>query len=111
MKLASYEGMQTTGTIRNLIGLSQSLENRHIVIVEDIIDSGHTLSALTKLLRDRKPSSLKVVTFLDKPSRRKVQFEGDYVGFKVPDEFVIGYGLDYDERYRNLPYVGVLSLD
>lgn len=112
MVVSSYGNSTiSSGNVRVKKDLAEDIAGRDVIVVEDIIDSGHTLNALTKLLRDRNPASLKVVTFLDKPSRRKVEFEGDYVGFEVPDEFVIGYGLDYNERYRNLPYVGVLSLD
>ena len=80
-------------------------------MVEDIIDSGRTLSYLLEMLRDRKPNSLKLCTLLDKPSRRVVDVDVNYTGFQIPDEFVVGYGLDYDQRYRNLPYIGVISFD
>ena len=112
MVVSSYGNSTiSSGNVRVKKDLAEDIAGRDVIVVEDIIDSGHTLSALTKLLRDRNPASLKVVTLLDKPSRRKVEFHGDYVGFEIPDEFAIGYGLDYNERYRNLPYVGVLSLD
>ncbi|MGN0771489.1 MAG: hypoxanthine phosphoribosyltransferase [Christensenellales bacterium] len=112
MVVSSYgKSTISSGNVRVKKDLAEDIAGRDVIIVEDIIDSGHTLSALTKMLRDRNPASLKVATFLDKPSRRKVEFQGDYVGFEIPDEFVVGYGLDYDERYRNLPYVGVLSVD
>lgn len=112
MEVSSY-GSSTisSGNVRVKKDLAEDIAGRDVILVEDIIDSGHTLSGLTKMLKERNPASLKVVTFLDKPSRRKVEFEGDYVGYEIPDEFVVGYGLDYAQKYRNLPYVGVLSLD
>jgi hypoxanthine phosphoribosyltransferase len=91
--------------------LDHSIEGRHVLVVEDIIDTGLTLSYVLRNLRQRAPASLKVVTFLDKPAGRGTQIEADYVGFTIPDEFVIGYGLDWNQRYRNLPYVGILKRD
>ena len=82
---------------------------KHVIVIEDIIDSGRTLSYLLEILSARKPASLKLCTLLDKPDRRVVPVDVDYTGFEIPDEFVVGYGLDYDQRYRNLPYIGVLS--
>ncbi|MEG2675546.1 MAG: hypoxanthine phosphoribosyltransferase [Clostridia bacterium] len=112
MVVSSYgESTVSSGNVRIKKDLYEDIVGKDVLIVEDIIDSGHTLSSLSRVLKERKPNSLKVATLLDKPSRRKVDFHGDYVGFEIPDEFVIGYGLDYAERYRNLPYVGVLSLD
>ena len=99
----------TTGEVKMSKDLSSPIKNKHIIIVEDIIDTGITLSYLKKLLAAREPASLKVCSFLDKPSRREVEIEGDYIGFKIPNEFVIGYGLDYDQKYRNLPDVCVLA--
>ncbi len=112
MVVSSY-GASTisSGNVKIKKDLAEDIAGKDVIVVEDIIDSGHTLFALTRLLKERKPNSLKVVTFLDKPSRRKVEFQGDYTGFEIPDEFVVGYGLDYDQKYRNLPYVGVLSLE
>ena len=109
MATSSYgSGTSTTGVVRILKDLSISIEGRNIVVVEDIIDSGHTLHYLLRLLRDRQPASLRVMTLLDKPDRREVDIPVDWIGFSIPNEFVVGYGLDYDEVYRNLPYIGVL---
>ena len=99
----------TTGEVKMSKDLSSPIKDKHIVIVEDIIDTGITLSYLKKMLSEREPSSLKICSFLDKPSRREVDIEGDYIGFKIPNEFVIGYGLDYDQKYRNFPDVCVLA--
>ena len=111
MKVSSYgAGTKTSGEIKVHVDLMRDdLENLNILIVEDIVDSGRTLSRLTQLLRNRNASSVKTCTLLDKPSRREVDFVPDYCGRTIPDEFVVGYGLDYDEKYRNLPYVGVLD--
>ncbi len=111
MSVSSY-GASTisSGNVRIKKDLVDDIAGKDVIVVEDIIDSGHTLNALCKLLSERKPASLKVATLLDKPSRRKVEFKGDYVGYEIEDKFVIGYGLDYAEKYRNLPYVGVLEL-
>jgi hypoxanthine phosphoribosyltransferase len=99
----------SSGEVRLNKDLDQSLEGRHVVVVEDILDTGLTLHYLTDMLRSRQPASLKICTLLDKPERRSVAIEPDFCGFTVPDEFVVGYGLDYAERYRNLPYIGVLK--
>lgn len=104
----SYEGTTTTGQVQLTKDLDRAIEDEHVVIVEDIIDTGLTLSYLKHLFAQRGPASLKVAAFLDKPSRRRVQVEGDYVGFTIEDRFVIGYGLDYDQRYRNLKDVCVM---
>ncbi|MFD3448324.1 hypoxanthine phosphoribosyltransferase [Microbacteriaceae bacterium 4G12] len=110
MAVSSYGHSTTsTGEVKILKDLDTSVEGRDILIVEDIIDSGLTLSYLVDLFKYRKAKSVKIVTLLDKPSGRKVNIEADYIGFTVPDEFVVGYGLDYIEQYRNLPYVGVLK--
>lgn len=110
MVVSSYgSGVKTSGVVKIIKDLDISLEGMDILIVEDILDSGMTLSYIKELLQGRNPSSIKIVTLLDKPERRKVDLKGDYVGFSVPDEFVVGYGLDYDEKYRNLPYIGVLK--
>ena len=85
--------------------VDSSLEEKEVLIIEDIIDTGLTLETVKKFLATKKPNSIKVCSLLDKPSRRKVDIEGEYIGFEIPDEFVIGYGLDYDEMYRNLPYI------
>ncbi|MBK5251224.1 MAG: hypoxanthine phosphoribosyltransferase [Peptostreptococcaceae bacterium] len=110
MAVSSY-GMSTesSGTVRILKDLDFSIEGKDVLIVEDIIDSGLTLKYLTRILMERKPSSLKICTLLDKPDRRKVDLDVDYIGFKIPDAFIVGYGIDFAEGYRNLPYVAVLK--
>ena len=110
MSVSSYgSGVKTTGVVKILKDLDHPIEGYDLLIVEDILDSGVTLSYLTGILKSRNPKSMKLVTLLDKPERRQVEVKADYIGFKIPDEFVVGYGLDYDEQYRNLPYVGVLG--
>ena len=91
------------------LDILSNIENQDVLIVEDIIDSGHTMAALTEMLRTRRPASLRIITLLDKPARRVAAVEADYTCFEIEDEFVIGYGLDYAEKYRDLPYVGILS--
>ena len=110
MSVSSYgSGTATSGSVKIIKDLDINLEGYDILIVEDILDSGVTLSSLKRLLLTRHPASVKICTFLDKPERRKADIKADYVGVQVPDEFVVGYGLDYDEKYRNLPFVGVLA--
>ena len=110
MVVSSYgSGTKTTGVVKIVKDLDQDLSGKDILIVEDILDSGMTISYLKGLLQSRNPASIRIATLLDKPSRRKVDLKADYVGFEVPDEFVVGYGLDFDEEYRNLPFVGVLK--
>ena len=111
MVVSSYGGANTssTGLVKIIKDLDQDLSGKDVLIVEDILDTGITLSHLMPMLQMRKPNSLRLCTILSKPSRRKADIEPDYLGFEVPDEFVVGYGLDYDEKYRNLPYVGVLK--
>lgn len=110
MAVSSYgSGTKTTGNVNILMDLRKDVAGYDVLIAEDILDSGVTLSKVKELILSRKPASLKIVTFLDKPSRRKVPLQTDYTGFVVPDEFVVGYGLDFDEDYRNLPYIGVLK--
>lgn len=111
MKVSSYgAGTKNSGEIKiHLDLMREHLENYNLLIVEDIVDSGRTLSRLTQLLRNRNANSVKTCTLLDKPSRREVPFTPDYLGLQIEDEFVVGYGLDYNEKYRQLPYVGVLS--
>ena len=109
--VASYLGTQSSGEVRLTKDLDDPIEGQHVLVVEDIIDSGLTLSYVLRNLRQRAPASLKVVTFLDKPTGRKTPIESDYVGFTIPNAFVIGYGLDWNQRYRNLPYVGILKHD
>lgn len=110
MEVSSYGGAtETSGMVRILKDLSASIEGKDILIVEDIIDTGLTLNYLTEYLRGKNPSSLEICTLLDKPARRLAEIDIKYCGFSIPDRFVIGYGLDYDEIYRNLPYIGVLK--
>lgn len=108
MATSSYEGTQSSGVVRILKDLDMSIEGRDVLIVEDIIDTGYTLDYLLRILRERNPSSLRVCTLLNKGERRRVDIPIDYIGFDIPNKFVIGYGLDFNEIYRNLPYVGVL---
>jgi hypoxanthine phosphoribosyltransferase len=110
MDVSSYGNSTiSSGEVKIIKDLNTSVEGRDILIIEDIIDSGLTLSYLVELFKYRKAKSIKIVTLLDKPTGRKADIKADYVGFIVPDEFVVGYGLDYAERYRNLPYIGVLK--
>lgn len=110
MAVSSYgASSKSSGVVRILKDLDSGIENRHVLIVEDIVDSGLTLSYLLDNLETRGPASLKICTLLDKPSRRVVNVDVHYNGFKIEDHFVVGYGLDYNERYRNLPYIMVLS--
>jgi hypoxanthine phosphoribosyltransferase len=94
-----------------LADMKQDIKGKHVLLVEDIIDSGVTVDYLKKMLLDREPESLKVCVLLDKPDRRQVQIEADYAGFRIPNKYVVGYGLDYQDRYRNLPYIAVLPLE
>lgn len=110
MAVSSYgSGTRSSGAVRILKDLDTSVEDMHVLIVEDIVDSGLTLKYLKENLARRHPQSLKIVTLLDKPERREVEVTPDYNGFTIPNEFVVGYGLDYNEFYRNLPYIGVLK--
>lgn len=110
VKWVSYgSDTRSSGVVRILKDLDESVESRHVLVVEDIIDTGLTLHYLLENLRARNVASLKVVALLDKPSRRKVQVKADYLGFEVPDAFVVGYGLDYAQKYRNLPFIGILK--
>lgn len=109
MSVSSYKGTQSSGEVRINTDISMPIEGKNVIIVEDIIDTGTTLAYLKRIMLERRPKSLKICSLLDKPSRRKVSIEGDYVGFTVPDEFVVGYGLDYNQRYRNFPHIGVLK--
>lgn len=112
MSVSSYgDGTQSTGRVKIVKDLDESITGRDVVVIEDIIDSGRTLSYLLDMLNVRKPASLKLCALLDKPDRRVTEVKVDYVGFTIPDEFVVGYGLDYAQKYRNLPYVGVVELD
>ncbi|MFZ1768263.1 MAG: hypoxanthine phosphoribosyltransferase [Caldilinea sp.] len=110
MATSSYgSGVSSSGVVRILKDLNTSIEGRNVILVEDIIDSGHTLSYLLRILQERRPASLRIMTLLDKPERREVDIHVDWVGFSIPNEFVVGYGLDYGEVYRNLPFIGVLK--
>ncbi|MBR6390343.1 MAG: hypoxanthine phosphoribosyltransferase [Lachnospiraceae bacterium] len=112
MSVSSYGGStKSSGVVRIVKDLDEPLEGKDVLVVEDIVDSGRTLSYLLDMLRDRKPASVKLCTLLDKPDRRVVDVNVDYTGFQIPDEFVVGYGLDYDQKYRNLSYIGVVRFD
>lgn len=110
MVVSSYgSGVKSSGVVKIVKDLDTQIAGRHVLIVEDILDTGITLEYLTRLLNERSPASIRIATLLDKPARRKANIQADYIGFSIPDEFVIGYGLDYDEKYRNLPFIGVLK--
>ena len=110
MEVSSYgAGTESSGQVRIIKDLSRSIEGRHVIVVEDIIDTGLTLNYLLRYLADKGPASVSIVCLLDKPARRLAEIPIDYTGFTIPDRFVVGYGLDFDERYRNLPYIGVLK--
>ena len=110
MSVSSYgSGTVSSGKINIKKDLDESIEGKDVIIIEDIIDSGRTLYHLRRMLLERNPASLKICTLLDKPDRREMDVEVDYTCFEIPDEFVVGYGLDYDQNYRNLPYVGIIE--
>ncbi len=111
MWISSYAGTDSTGTMKVLQGLSQDIEGRHVVILEDIFDTGSSLQYTHDFLLAKNPASLKICTLLDKPERRRegITVKADYTGYVIPNEFVVGYGLDFNEHYRNLPYIGVLK--
>lgn len=112
MSVSSYGGGTiSSGIVKIVKDLDEPLEGKNVLIVEDIIDTGHTLNHLTKLLEDRNPNSIEICTLLNKPSRREKEVPVKYSCFEIPDEFVVGYGLDYDQRYRNLPYIGVVEFE
>ncbi len=112
MAISSYgRGTESSGVIKIIKDLDESITGEDVLVVEDIVDSGRTLSYLLEMLRDRKPNSLRLCTLLDKPDRRVVDVPVDYTGFQIPDEFVVGYGLDYAQKYRNLPYIGIVELN
>ena len=109
IQTASYEGTQSTGTVSMKLDIpEEDVAGKHLIIIEDVIDTGRTLSVVKEMMLKRNPASLKVCSLLDKHECRVVPFEGDYVGFTIGNEFVVGYGLDVDQKYRNLPYVGVI---
>jgi hypoxanthine phosphoribosyltransferase len=110
MGVSSYgSGTRSTGAVQIIMDLKQPIDGRHVLIVEDIVDSGRTLHYLRQNFLARQPASLKICTLLNKPSRREIEVPIDYVGFDIPDEFVVGYGLDFDELYRNLPFIAILK--
>ena len=112
MSVSSYgQDTKSSGVVKIVKDLDDSLVDKHVIVVEDIVDSGRTLSYLLEMLKDRGPKSMRLCTLLDKPDRRVVNVKVDYTGFQIPDEFVVGYGLDYAQKYRNLPYIGVVELD
>jgi len=110
MAISSYSGQtESSGQVKILKDLDTPIEDRHVLIIEDIVDTGLTMDAVTRLLKTRKPKSIKICTLLDKVERRIINVKVDYYGFRVPNSFVVGYGLDYQEKYRNLPYIGILK--
>ena len=112
MSVSSYgSATKSSGVVRIVKDLDEPLKHKDVLVVEDIVDSGRTLSYLLEMLKDRGPKSVRLCTLLDKPERRVVDVHVDYTCFQIPDEFVVGYGLDYDQRYRNLPYIGVVEFD
>ena len=112
MAISSYGAdTKSSGVIKIVKDLDESITGKDVLVVEDIVDSGRTLTYLLMMLKERKPNSLKLCTLLDKPDRRVIDVNVDYTGFDIPDEFVVGYGLDYAQKYRNLPYIGVVHLD
>ncbi len=112
MSVSSYgNDTKSSGVVKIVKDLDQSIKDKHVLVIEDIVDSGNTLSYLLNNLNERGPASLALCTLLDKPERRRVEVDVDYTGFQIPDEFVVGYGLDYAQKYRNLPYIGVVELE
>lgn len=112
MSVSSYgRDTKSSGVVRIVKDLDESLKDKHVIVIEDIVDSGRTLSYLMDMLQSRGPKDVKLCTLLDKPERRVVEVKVDYTGFEIPDEFVVGYGLDYDQKYRNLPYIGMVKFE
>jgi len=109
MDVSSYEGTESTGNVKIKKDIRNSIEGKEVVIVEDIIDTGRTLTYVIEHLKQKNPNSIKIATMLSKPSRRVIELDVDYIGFTIEDKFVIGYGLDYDEKFRNLPYIGYIE--
>lgn len=107
--VSSYSGTESTGKLTMKYPLSCDIKGEHIIVVEDILDTGRTLKYLKDYIAEREPASIQLVTLLDKPDRRIADIQADYVGFTIPDKFVVGYGLDHDQKYRNIPYIGVLN--
>ena len=112
MSVSSYgNSMESSGIVKIVKDLDEPLEGRHVLIVEDIVDSGKTLNHLIPMFYTRKPADIKLCALLSKPDRREVDVQVDYLGFEVPDEFIVGYGLDYAQKYRNLPYIGIVEVE
>lgn len=112
MSVSSYgKDTKSSGVVKIVKDLDESIKDKEVLVVEDIVDSGRTLSYLLEMLNDRGPASLRLCTLLDKPERRVMDVDVHYTGFQIPDEFVVGYGLDYDQKYRNLPYIGVVEFE
>ncbi len=112
MSVSSYGGdTKSSGVVRIVKDLDESLKDKHVIVIEDIVDSGRTLNYLLEMLQNRGPADVKLCTLLDKPERRVVEVKVDYKGFEIPDEFVVGYGLDYNQKYRNLPYIGMVKFE
>ncbi len=109
LSISSYTGQTHTGIVRILKDLDENIENKYVILIEDIIDTGLTLNYILRTLRERRPAEVRVCTLLDKRVRRIVDIPLDYVGFEIPDEFVVGYGMDYKQNYRNLPFISVLK--
>lgn len=109
MDVSSYDGKESTGHVRINKDIRDSIEGKDVIIVEDIIDTGRTLSYVREYLKQKKPNSIKIATMLSKPSKRVMELDVDYIGFAIEDQFVVGYGLDYNEKYRNLPYIGYIE--
>lgn len=109
MDVSSYEGTESSGDVRINSDIRNSIKGKDVIIIEDIIDTGRTLTYLIEYLKQKNPNSLKIATMLSKPSRRIMELNVDYIGFSINDEFVVGYGLDYNEKYRNLPYIGYIE--
>ena len=112
MSVSSYgKETKSSGVVKIVKDLDAPLAGKDVIVVEDIVDTGHTLSYLLEMLKGREPASLKLCTLLDKPDRREVEVPVDYTGFVIPDKFIVGYGLDYDQKYRNLPYIGTVEFE
>ena len=109
MDVSSYEGTESTGKIKINKDIRDSIEGKDVIIVEDIIDTGRTLTYVLEYLKQKNPNSIKIATMLSKPSRRVIELEVQYIGFAIEDKFIVGYGLDYNEKYRNLPYIGYIE--
>ncbi|MCM1040215.1 MAG: hypoxanthine phosphoribosyltransferase [Ruminococcus sp.] len=112
MSVSSYgSSSESGGVIKIIKDLDEPLMDKHVLVIEDIVDTGNTLNYLLKLLKDKGAADVRLCALLDKPDRRVVDIKADYTGFEIPDEFVVGYGMDYDQRYRNLPYIGIVKFD